>query len=212
MSFRVLPLFAVTRDADRYQADESELVEALCRLFEHWMRSRSPITVLPLNEWLATVLRQLLGLSTRPYDRRANGESVLVVRPDGVVFQVAEHGVTALALGDLRRQTIAEILSSQPYLASLDRTEAITRRRCTGCRFRGSCDGWPAHTAAVDHPDDARCQVTYRVQTYMLGYLERAGLSAAALRALLGSVTAGMRPGRCCAGGRRARPKPSVHA
>ncbi len=192
MSFRVLPLFAgpASREVERYEVAESELVEALCRLFEYWMRSPSPITVMPLNEWLANVVRHLLGLPATRYDRRGNGESVLVVRPDGTLYQVAEHGVTALALGDLSRQPIAEVLTSKAYLASLDRSEQLTRRRCAGCEFTVGCDSWPAHTAAVDHPDDARCHVAYRVQAYIKGYLERAGLSAAALRALLASVVA----------------------
>ena len=190
MSFRVLPLFAGpgSREVDRFEVGETELVDALRRLFSHWMRSPSLITVTPLDEWLANVVRHLLGLRAKPYDRRRHGESVLVVRPNGTLFQVAEAAEPALAFGDLRHQTMHEILQSDAYLASLERSEDTTRRRCTGCQFRGGCDSWPAHTAAVDHPLSARCHVAFGVQTFIKEYLERAGLGAPALRELLAAI------------------------
>ena len=192
MSFRVLPLFSgpAGRATEVFEADETELVEAMCRLFDHWMRSRSQITVAPLAEWLTTVVRQLLGLQTTRYDRRAHGESVLTVRPDGTLFQVAEAGVTGMALGDLRHQTMTEILNSSAYAASLERTEEMTAERCTGCRFLGACDCWPAHTAPVEPEAGSRCHVAYRVQAYMESYLRRAGLSSSALLELLDSTRA----------------------
>ncbi|HEV3000521.1 MAG TPA: radical SAM protein [Solirubrobacteraceae bacterium] len=183
MSFRVLPLFdgPPSRDAARFAAGEDELVGALCRLFDHWMRSDADIAVAPLDEWLANVARSLAGEAPRVYDRRREGESVLVVRPDGRLFQVAEVGDDALALGDLATQTMEEVLAGDAYAASLARSEALTRRRCTGCRFERGCDRWPAHSAPVAPPPHGRCQVAYRVQAYMERYLRRAGLDAAAL-------------------------------
>ncbi len=189
-SFRVLPLFAgpPSRDVGCYNASETELVDALCRLFEHKMRSSASIAVAPLDEWLANVVRHLLGFSAPGYDRRRRGESVLVVRPDGTLYQVAEVGQEPLAIGDLAQQTMIDVLDSDAYRASLDRSERVTRRRCSDCRFRGACDSWPAHTAAVEHPDTARCHVAYRVYDYIEGYLRRTGLDAAALRSLVASA------------------------
>jgi radical SAM protein with 4Fe4S-binding SPASM domain len=115
---------------------------------------------------------------------------VLVVRPDGSLFQVAEVGDDPRALGDLEHQSIAEILRGDAYLASLDRSEAVTRQRCTGCRYRGACDSWPAHTAAVDHPADARCHVTYRVHEHIERYLRRTGLDESLLRGVAAEVGA----------------------
>jgi hypothetical protein len=106
------------------------------------------------------------------------------------LFQVAEAGEPALAFGDLRHQTMREILQSDAYMASLERSEDTTGRRCTGCQFRGGCDSWPAHTAAVDYPHRARCHVAFRVQASIKEYLERAGLGAAALRELLAAIAA----------------------
>jgi uncharacterized protein len=188
MSFRVLPLFdgPSSRDAARFRADEDELVGALCRLFGHWMRSpsASSITVAPLDEWLANVVRTLTGTEPQVYDRRRDGESVLVVRRDGRLFQVAEVGDEALALGDLRTEAVGEVLAGAAYGASLDRADEVARRTCTGCRFLGGCDGWPAHSAPVEPTRHGRCAVAYRVQRHIERYLLRAGLEAATLAEL----------------------------
>jgi uncharacterized protein len=189
VSFRVLPLFAgpASRDTERFAVDETALVDALCRLFRHWMRSSTSrsITVAPLDEWLVNVVRSLIEWTPRAYDRRRDGESVIVVRPDGRLFQVAEVGDQALSLGNLAGQTMAAVLAGDPYRGSLDRSEAVTRRCCTGCRYRGGCDGWPAHTAPVAPPDHGRCHVAYRVQEYIERYLRHADLNPVALRELV---------------------------
>jgi uncharacterized protein len=194
LSFRVLPLFSgpPSRDAERFAVDEAELVGALCQLFRHWLRSptSTSITVAPLDEWLANVVRSLIGTRPRTYDRRRDGESVIVVRPDGGVFQVAEVGDEALALGDLATQGISEILQGDAYRASLRRSEAITRRCCTGCRHWGGCDGWPAHSAPGGPSRHGRCHVAYLVQSYIEQYLRRADLDAAALKELLSTPSA----------------------
>jgi uncharacterized protein len=184
-SFRVLPLFAgpAERDAARFAVDDDELVAALCRLFVHWMRTRAPISVKPLDEWLANVVRHLLQLRTRPYDRRRFGESVFVVRPSGDLYQVAELGDESCVLGNLDRQTLDEVLDSSPYLASLDRSAALTARHCSDCHYHGACDGYPAHSAPAERRS-RRCPLAYRVQTFMESHLRRAGLRADELVAL----------------------------
>jgi len=187
LSFRVLPLFAgpASRDATQFAVGEAQLVDALCRLFLHWMRSQDSITVAPLDEWLANVVFTLVDAPRRAYDRRRDGESVIVVRPDGRLFQVAEVGDDVLTLGDLASQTIGDVLRGDAYQRSLARSEAVTRHRCTGCRFRAGCDGWPAHTAPTDQPEHGRCHVAFSVQRFIERYLRHAGLDAEALRALV---------------------------
>jgi uncharacterized protein len=194
--FRVLPLFAgpPSRDAARYSVTENEMARALCRLFDHRMKSTASIAVKPLDEWFDAVTRHLLGLSVDGYDRRRCGESVLVVRPDGNLFQVAEVGERGLALGNLSHQSMAEILGCEVYRASLDRSELVTHRRCADCRFHRACDFWPAHTAAVEHPPDARCHVAYRVHEYMEMYLRLRGVHAEALRDMVASAPPSGRP------------------
>ncbi len=188
--FRVLPLFAGPpgRNEDRFAASEDDLVAALCRLFDHRLRDPAPLPVAPLDEWTTNVVRHLLGAAARPYDRRRWGDDVIVVRPDGRIFQVAETGDDRLALGDLARQTMAEVRASDAYAASLLRSEDVTRRRCTGCRYQGACDGWPAHTAAVDHPAEGRCHVAHRVHLHIESRLRRAGLDEPTLRDVVDRV------------------------
>jgi uncharacterized protein len=185
MPFRVLPLFAgpAGRPEERFAASEDELVAALCRLFDHRLRDPSPLPVAPLDDWTANVVRHLLGRRTQPYDRRRWGDSVIVVRPDGRLFQVAETGDDRCALGDLAHHTMAEVRAGAAYAASLDRSDDVTRRRCADCAYYGACDGWPAHTAAVEQPAVGRCHVAYRVQLHIESRLRQAGLGASVLRA-----------------------------
>jgi uncharacterized protein len=192
-AFRVLPLFSgpASRDAERFHVGEDELVDALCRLFRHWMCSPAflSITVAPLDAWLVNVVRSMTGAEPVRYDRRRNGESVIVVRPDGRLFQVAEADTDDLSWGSLAERTMTEIVGDGRYLASLDRSDAVTATRCIGCRFQEGCDGWPAHNAPGLPLPHGRCHVAYRVQQYIEECLRSAGLTAGDLRHLVGSLS-----------------------
>lgn len=186
VNLRILPLFdgPVERDLGAFHVDEVELVDALCKLLDHRLASWHPIQLDPLDEWLATVVRARMGIPSMPYDRRGQGENVLIVRPNGDLFQTNEIGDETLALGNLGRQTLKEILASSGYDASLRRSEQIAAEVCNDCRFWGSCDGYPAHTEKFDVKVGRRCPVAYQVFEYIDRVLDRMGLDAAELRAL----------------------------
>src|SRR5439155_7449058 len=114
------------RDFPTFQVDEGSLVTALCLLFDHRLMSRDSIQLDPLDEWLATVIRWRMGISVDSYDRRREGESVLVVRPNGDLFQTNEVGVDAFALGNLAQHFWDEITASPAYKASLVRSAEIS--------------------------------------------------------------------------------------
>lgn len=185
-NLRILPLFAgpPERDIGTFDVEESDLAAALCRLFDHRMMSEDDIQLDPLDEWLATVIRTRLGMSVDPYDRRRDGESVLVVRPNGDLFQTNEVGDDSLALGNLGRQSLDEILMSPEYGASLARSERVSTIVCGGCRYRGGCDGYPAHTERFEVTEGRRCPVAFRVFDYMNSALDRMGFRSVELRAL----------------------------
>jgi len=186
VNLRILPLFdgPADRDLAAFHVDEDELVNALCKLFDHRLESRHVIQLDPLDEWLATVVRARMGLASMPYDRRAQGENVLIVRPNGDLFQTNEIGDETLTLGNLGRETLQEILIGSAYDASLRRSEQVTADVCKDCRFWGSCDGYPAHTEKFNVKGGRRCPVAYGVFEYIDRALDRMGLNASELRAL----------------------------
>ncbi len=191
VNLRILPLFdgPPERDYAAFHVDETELIAALCRLFDHHISARYNIQLDPLDEWLVTVVRCRLGISSLPYDRREQGESVLVVRPNGDLFQVNEIGDAGLALGNLGRQTLQEILTSGAYEASLHRSEQISVKTCRDCRFRRGCDGYYAHTEKFELRDGRRCPVAYQVFEHINAVLDRMRLGRAELRDLAGRDT-----------------------
>jgi uncharacterized protein len=187
MSFRVLPLFdgPAGRPTTRFHAEERQLVAALCRLFVRWIESGSPITIAPLDEYLTNVVCHLVRADVEPYDRRLHGESVLVVHPDGQVFQVAEAGNQSYALGDLRVDSIDNLLAGRAYEESLKRSAALSRMRCHQCQFRAGCNGYPAHCAPTGSTWHGRCHVAYLVQAFMVRFLRAAGMRDDDLRTLI---------------------------
>jgi uncharacterized protein len=190
MSFRVLPLFdgPVGRDEARFHAEEDQLVRAMCQLFVRWIESGSPIVIAPLDEYLANVVRHLLHVVAKQYDRRLHGDSVLVVHPDGKVYQVNEAGSDDYALGDLSVDSIDDLIVGTAYKESLTRSEIVTRLRCRQCEFRGGCNGYPAHSAPTRSTSHGRCHVAYLVQDFMARYLAQSGIRESDLRNLLTNI------------------------
>jgi len=190
VDMRFLPLFAgpAERDMAAFDVGEDALVGALCRLFDRWMASTAAIEVSPLDEWLTTVVRHRLGASAPAYDRRTQGESVWVVRPDGSLFMTNEVGNETRSLGSVAERRIEEVLRGAAYHASLRRSDALTTAVCTGCEFRRACDGYPAHTEAFEPRAGRRCPVTHRVYRHIDRHLERLALGEQELRALAGTA------------------------
>lgn len=189
VDFRVLPLFAgpPERDASTFDVDETDLVHAMCVLFDRWMASSSAISVAPLAEWLVTSVRHRLGLKTAGYDRQLDGESVLIVRSDGSLFLTNEVGLEGMSLGNLGAMTVDQWMESATYVKSFERSRKITETVCRGCKFRGACDSFPAHTERFDVRDGVRCPVTYQVFRHIDHFLATAGYDDSELRRLAGS-------------------------
>jgi radical SAM protein with 4Fe4S-binding SPASM domain len=190
VNLRILPLFAgpSERDSTTFAVAESDLVDALCRLFDHRLLSTSGIQLDPLDEWLTTVIRSRMGLRVDAYDRRREGESVLVVRPNGEVFQTNEIGTDSFVLGNLAAQSWDDILVSPAYRASLERSERIAALVCGECQYLGACDGYYAHTESYELLAGRRCPVAFKVFEYVEQRLEQMKFGGNELRALAGEA------------------------
>ncbi len=187
LDVRVLPLFAgpAERPAGLFEVSDDELVQALSDLFDHWISRGSIIDVLPLSEWLTNVIRKILGWKAPVYDRARDGESVFLVETNGDLFQTDERGRPDLRLGNLSTAGIDQILASDAYRASLDRTAAKTARFCSRCRHYGFCNGYPVHAEPFDVAPAEGCPVTTAVHDHIEAYLLAAGYDAATLTGLI---------------------------
>jgi radical SAM protein with 4Fe4S-binding SPASM domain len=196
VDIRLLPLFAgpSTREMARFEVCEAELVEAFGVLFDHWIESDARIRVSPLDEWLTAVVRQMLGIEAGGYDRRRDGESVLVVRPNGDVYQTNEVGNQALALGNLANGDIEQLLRGRAYAASLDRSEALTTTICGGCDYAAGCDHYPAHAETYALVKGRRCPVAFQVYQRIAKTLRRKGFGKAELHAIAEGLADAQQP------------------
>jgi uncharacterized protein len=173
MSLRVLPLFDPPgpHADDPFTIDETSMVSALMTLLEHWIGSGAAVPVVPLAQWLQNVLRKVLGVRGALYDRRDRGDGIFIADTDGKLYGVRDAYDSARALGDLREQTMSDVLASQAHAASVARDARVLASVCGPCAYAGACDGTPAtHTMAAkrgDHcPVAAACHA--RIERYLL--------------------------------------------
>jgi uncharacterized protein len=186
IGFRVLPLFPSplgTPEA-HFAVSREESVAALNDLFLYWMERDFSVTVSPLDRYLQTALLQLSGLKSAAWQRRLHGDGVLVVNTDGNLYQVIDAYQEELALGNLFRQPIEDILASEAHAASLDRADAVEAEHCADCSFRDICTHGPVFESRIANPPGGRCAVAYDVQNFIAGHLRHIGFDSSALREL----------------------------
>jgi uncharacterized protein len=170
---RFLPLFdsPLNETGASFAVSYPEMLEALKTLFMHWIDRPRHTRVSPLHEYLETILLHMLGRSRPRYDRRANGEYVLLVNTDGSLYQRADAYDPTKVLGNIFDQTIDEIISSPSYHASLRRDEALVKRYCSSCEYLGACDTSPLFESPRGDIGETRCHVAYPLYRFMDAYV-----------------------------------------
>jgi uncharacterized protein len=127
------------------------------RLFDRWLGQPEPRlrTIIPLQDFALGVMS---GRNTRCAFSRSCGRHYLAVDPSGAVYPCVRFGGdAAFCLGDIRTQSLEEIINAPRRLAFLQpRVERI--KRCADCQWRNLCNsGCPQHayaaTGAIDQPD-----------------------------------------------------------
>ena len=183
---RILPLFAAplnTSDAP-FAFSNAQAEEALKRLFIHWVESRRRVSVLPIDDCVATVLRCRHGSPTWKYDRDV-GEWAFIVNTDGTLFETHEAYDARFALGNIFRQSIEEVLSSPAYAASITRDQALMARVCMGCRWKQGCSMLPAFDGSLAGGQESRCNYTYALCDFIDEYFTSHGFSLDRIAALV---------------------------
>lgn len=178
VSVRFLPLFAApfnTPDAP-FAITIAQAEDALQRLFVHWVEQQRRVSVLPIDDCIATVLRCRHGSQTWKYDRQL-GEWAFIVNTDGTLFQTHEAYDERWALGNIFEQPIDEVLASSAYVRSFARDGALIERVCTGCRWKKGCSMLPAFDGSLAGRQEARCNYTYALCNFIDEYFRSHGFS-----------------------------------
>ena len=184
---RFLPLFdSPLNDASAsFAATYPQMLEALKTLFVHWIDRPRHTRVSPIHEYLETILLRMLGRSKPRYDRRANGEYVLLVNTDGSLYERADAYDPTKVLGNVFDQTIDEIIASPKYRASLERDEALARRYCGSCEFLGACDTSPLFESPRRDIGEQRCHVAYPLYRFIDTYVRERRYTPADVQRIL---------------------------
>ena len=179
LSVRFLPLFdaPLNTPGATFAITERATVDALKRLFDHWIESPNRIAVWPIVEYVYTALLRSRGEIRPRYDRVNLGEWALLVNTDGALYHRPDAYDEALKLGNIFTQGIAEILDSDAYNASLDRDEQLVRHVCEGCRHLGPCGTTPVFEAPRS-TTGRRCGVAYPMFRYVDDYFAREGFTS----------------------------------
>ena len=210
---RILPLFSgpPERPVASILASEPEMADALCQLFVHWLETGAAVAVEPIDQYLGHVLRKILGLRGRLYDRARDGEGVIVVNTNGDAYQVVDAYEPGRALGNLGTGSFLDALHTEPARCGRERDAARRAAMCEPCSFAGYCNGSPAMESPRDGTDDGRCPIYHRVHRFMEDYLRRAGIDEAGLIALLRAL-GGAAPTRTDAAAAGVAPTEAAHA
>lgn len=143
---RVLPLFdgAFSDQHRAYEIGTDDIIEGFRALFDRWLASERPATLVPTAEHASIVLRHMLGHKNRPaYDKR-KWLPVLLVNTNGDCYCYGDpYEQPDWCLGNLFSSPLEVILDSEAFHRSAQAAEERMRDNCTSCEYFGSCNGYP---------------------------------------------------------------------
>ena len=110
---------------------------------------------------------------------------MLIVNTDGGLYQVIDAYEPGKELGNVFQQPIGEILESEAYRASLERSDALVEARCGDCPYRAVCNKAPILESRIAHPETGRCAIGFAVQNRIEDHLRSLGHGEAYFAQLL---------------------------
>jgi len=172
--WNILPLHSDSGRAP-FSLPDSEIVDALFRLFARWAGEERSIDLWPIEIYYLDVVRKLRGLQREYYDRRRFGESALLVNTDGLLYLLSDFYDPARSLGSIFTHSLEEIMASPAYAASLDRDDERARRYCGTCPYDGYCNHEPLLNGRRDEPGE-HCSLGFPIHERIEAWLVERGL------------------------------------
>ena len=189
LPFRILPLFDGPKERPNsiYETNDSSVLGSLEKLLDHHLTSEVKTPIYPLDGYLKVAIMSLLEIEVdKGYDRRLNGESVIIVNTDGGIFQERSNYDPAQMLGSLAEQTIDEILSSPAYERSLILDETLSEKYCSKCEFNKQCNTYPLFSGVLSKEHEgSRCPFAHPLISLIRNHLINSGFGQEQLRSML---------------------------
>jgi uncharacterized protein len=178
IAFRLLPYHLETqpKQTEVNGVSPEDIAAAMCKLFDLWRQSEEPITIAPLQDYLADAIGFLNGRNNAFYDKTVD-ESIFVIDTDGDVYG-HETYLQKHRYGNIFMQSFEEILASSARRDLIAKAGERVETYCAGCEFYGACSGYPVAEA---NPMEERwiasrgCYVA-KVLAHIVEQLDQAGL------------------------------------
>lgn len=176
--FRVLPLFdgAFADQHTGFDVGNTEIITALCRLFDLWLASPNPVEIFPLNEYVDRAVRHITGAEPVYYDRRSWLDTILV-NTDGETYAFGDpYGQPDRSLGNLFTTPLTDMFAGPEFDRSALDAERRIAANCLRCDLFGACTGSYIADGEVSQRDSVNgtmraCVVERAVITHIAGRL-----------------------------------------
>lgn len=183
ISARILPLFhgAFENQHQGFEISAYDTLEAYKELVDLWLADDKFVWISPVREAIQSVIYQYSpDASTTFYDKR-EWESIYIVDLDGEVYSYADAYEIDRSHGNIFTNSLGVLISSSNHQQVLDAAEQRMMAVCGGCKFFGSCNGYPIAEGSrdyndLDERDPNRCIVDRGILQYIEYRLIEAGL------------------------------------
>jgi uncharacterized protein len=189
--FRLLPLFDGAFDGQHqgFEITPAEVLPALCDLVDMWMTSQTTISIQPISEHIATIIRHYSPeVATYFYDK-AEWESIYLVNVNGDVFSYGDGYDPNFCHGNLFTTPLEQIALSPVHQQVISRAEERMMTACSSCKYFGSCSGYPmAEEAMMTHQVDSEGNPQCIVTKGILEHIEMRFIQAGVIDPLTGRI------------------------
>jgi uncharacterized protein len=177
---RFLPFYMSASDGQiaNHAITYAELVAALKTIFDQWIESEHATPVDPVNDYVDHAIAHITGRNGDRY-RREEDEFVFIVDLDGGVWGQGEAYEPEYQYGNLAREDLGAVLTSQARRRANAQAELRCERYCQPCVYYGGC---PGDFVADSSPQQQQmlegsgCPVK-EVLHHIVGALEKTGLT-----------------------------------
>jgi uncharacterized protein len=167
MNFRLLPLHRGDYGSGHwFEISAADTLRAFCLLADLWLDNPEGPLVHPIYGVVREVYAALINGQPSPiYDKRSF-EPLLVIDRDGGVYPYSDFPSDTSCYGNVFRDPLSTILSSESHERVMVATEARMKATCTHCeQFGKACTGTPVAEYTQDFWDrdaDGRLRCTFK--------------------------------------------------